>query len=111
MAHVITNEEIFMPLLNPDEITGDLETVAISDIGDKRVYHYRQEVGGIMNDNEKRRQENPDWDRKSEFKQVAQVPMIIWNLWESMGITNNQKELRRALNRYQAEYMVVEKKL
>jgi hypothetical protein len=98
-------------LVDRYSLTGDLQTVAIEDVGDKRVFHYAQQTGNITNLNEQRRKDNPDWNRKSEFRQVASVPMIVWNLWESMGITLDQKALRRELNRYRNEYMTVEKTL
>jgi hypothetical protein len=96
---------------SPRDLSGDFETIAIEDIGDKRIFHYGQQTGMILNENERRRQDNPDWDHNSELRQVASVPMIVWNLWESMGIVGNQKELRKALMRHKNEYMVVEKQL
>jgi len=93
------------------DLTGEMETISITDIGDKRIFHYAQQTGHITNENERRRRDNPDWNRKSNLRQVADVPDIIWNLWESMGITMDQKELRKCLMRHKDEYMVVEKQL
>jgi hypothetical protein len=98
-------------LVHTHELTGDMETVAIEDVGDKRIYHYAQQTGNITNSNEESRRDNPDWDRNSEFRQVASVPTIVWNLWENSGITENPKELRKALMRHKEEYMTVDKKL
>lgn len=92
-------------------LTGGMETVAITDVGDKRIYHYAQQTGNITNDNAQRRNDNPDWDKKSEFRQAASVPMNVWLLWESTGITLDQKKLRKALMRHKEEYMVVDKNL
>jgi hypothetical protein len=110
---------ILMPSLAPSriqlvqshELSGDLETVAIEDVGDQRIYHYAQQTGHITNANEESRRENPDWDRNSDMRQVASVPLIVWNLWENSGITSDPKELRKALMRHKEEYMTVEKKL
>lgn len=93
------------------DLTGELETVSIEYVGDKQIFHYAQKTGYILNDNERRRLENPDWDRKRELRQVACVPDIVWNLWESMGIVYDQKELRKALMRHKNELMVVDKQL
>lgn len=93
------------------DLTGELETVAIEDVGGKRIFHYAQQTGHILNENEQRRIDSPDWDRKSEMRQVAAIPDIVWNLWESMGITLDQKELRKCIMRHKHEYMVVEKNL
>lgn len=98
-------------LVDPFSLSGEMETVAIEDIGDKRIYHYAQQTGHILNDNEQMRRDNPDWNRKSEMRQVAAVPDCVWQLWESAGITLDQKELRKALMRHRDEYMVVEKQL
>lgn len=98
-------------LVDRYSLTGDFQTVAIEDIGDKRIYHYAQQTGAITNLNEQRRKDDPNWNRKSEMPQVAAVPEVVWNLWESMGITLDQKELRKALNRHKEEYMVVDKRL
>lgn len=114
MSHqiLIPNQEpTRIQLVENRALTGELETVAITDVGNKRIFHYAQKTGYILNNNERMRQDNPDWNRKSEIRQVAAVPDIIWNLWESMGITMDQKELRKALMRHREEYMVVEKKL
>jgi hypothetical protein len=100
-----------MQLVENRALTGELETVVIEDVGDKRIFHYAQQTGYILNDNERMRRENPDWDRNSELRQVAAIPDIVWNLWESMGITMDQKELRKAIMRHRDEYMVVEKNL
>lgn len=115
MAHsnilIPSQESTITRLVDPYSLSGDLETVAIEDVGDKRIFHYAQQTGNITNENEQRRLDNPDWNKNSDFRQVASVPMIVWNLWESAGITANPKELRKALMRHRNEYMVVEKKL
>lgn len=93
------------------DLTGEMETVAVEEVGDKRIYHYAQQTGDITNNNEQRRIDQPEWNRKREMRQVAAIPDIIWNLWESAGITLDQKELRKAIMRHKNEYMVVEKNL
>lgn len=98
-------------LVSRHSLSGELETVAIEDVGDKRIYHYAQCTGYITNSNEQRRKDEPDWNRKSEMRQVAEIPNIIWQLWENAGITLDQRELRKAIMRHKDEYMVVEKRL
>jgi hypothetical protein len=98
-------------ILLPHEISGEFETFAISDVGDKRVYHRTQMVGYILNANEQQRRDRPTFNRKSELPHVARVPSIIWDLWESAGITSDQNELRKALMRHKDEYMVVEQEI
>jgi hypothetical protein len=100
-----------LTLLSPHEITGDFETVAISDVGDQRLYHRRQTIGGILNGNERQRIDAPKWDRNRSLRHVARVPWIIWDLWESTGITRDEKELRKALMRHKDEYMIVEQEI
>lgn len=98
-------------ILTPEEFTGGFETYAITDTGKERIYHRRQTVGFILNDNERQRRDVPDWNRNSDVRQVASVPFLIWDLWESAGITEDPKELRKALMRHKDEHMIVEKKL
>lgn len=111
MNLIIPGESKRLQLVETRDLTGGFETVAIEDIGDKRIYHYAQQTGYILNDNERMRRDNPDWNRKRELRQVASVPQCIWELWETAGITMDQKELRKALMRHRDEYMVVEKNL
>ena len=96
---------------SPRNLSGEMECVTIEDVGNKRIFHYAQQTGFITNDNEQMRRDNPDWNRNSDFRQVAAIPLIIWNLWESAGITLDQKELRKAIMRHKDEYMTVEKQL
>lgn len=115
MAHsgilIPGQESSRIELVHSRDLSGDLETVAIEDVGDKRIFHYAQRVDETLNSNEQRRNDNPDWDKESDFRQVAEVPLIVWNLWESMGITDSPKELRKALMRHKEKYMVVDKQL
>lgn len=112
MQLIIPNSEpTRMQLVSHRDLTGAMETVAITDIGNKRIFHYAQQTGHILNDNERMRQDSPDWNRKSELRQVAAVPDNVWHLWETAGITLDQQELRKALMRHKDEYMVVDKKL
>jgi len=108
---VPNQESTRIQLVETRDLSGDLETVAIEDVGDKRIFHYAQQTGVITNENERRRRDNPDWDHNSDFRQVAEVPLIVWQLWENLGITANQKELRKALMRHKDEFMIVYKKI
>ena len=113
MANIIipNQEREIISLHDPYSLSGDFEATHIEIVGDQKIYHYGQRVGDIMNDNEQRRNDSPSWNNQSEFRQVASVPAIVWNLWESVGITTDQKELRKALMRHKNEHMVVEQKL
>lgn len=94
------------PIIDPYE----MQTVAIENVGDKTIYRYAQTVGHILNSNEQERKEGVN-DNAKEFRKAASVPFVIWNLWETMGITNDQRELRKALQRHKDEYMTTEKRL
>ena len=82
------------------DISGEMQTVAIENVGDKSIYHYAQRTDEITNSNELRRKEEDRTCRTGEFHQVASVPYVIWNLWESIGITADQRELRKAIERH-----------
>lgn len=88
----------------------EMQTVAIENVGDKTVYRYAQMVGNILNNNERERKEGLN-DGSKEFRKTASVPDVVWNLWETMGITKDQRELRKALQRHKDEYMTTEKRL
>jgi len=88
----------------------EMNTVGIQHVGDKTVYHYAQDVSEVCNQNEIDRKEG-SFDSGKEFRKVASVPMVIWNLWESMGIVGDQKALRKALQAHQDEYMTTDKRL
>jgi len=113
LSHVIIPSEPSLIRLveRRQDLSGELEAIAIEDVGDRRVFHYGQTTGYILNDNERMRQDSPDWDRSTELRQVASVPNIVWELWDSMGITLDQKELRKALMRHKEELMTVDKRL
>jgi hypothetical protein len=97
-------------ILSPQEVTGGFETVAVSNVGDKRLYHRRQTVGGILNAIERQKLHQPKWDSNRSLRHVACVPELVMDLWDSMGITADDKEFRKALMRH-PEYMIVEQEL
>lgn len=51
-----------------------------------------------------------NWQQGKDMKHAARVPMATWLLWESMGITSDDKLLMEALNR-NPEYKTTEKTL
>ena len=108
MANIITGAEYESQLEIIDPF--DVNTVGIHHQGDKTIYTYKQDVSEICNQNEIDRKEG-NFDTKGEFRKVADVPMLVWNLWESMGITQDEKALRRALQKHKLEYMTTEKNL
>lgn len=95
-----------MDIINPF----DHNTVGVEHIGDKTIYHYAQDESAICNQNEIDRREG-NFDNGGEFRKTASVPMVVWNLWESMGITTDQKALRKQLMKYKERYMTTERNL
>ena len=89
----------------------EMNTVAVEHRGDKTIYRYAQDVSAICNQNEEDRKEGNYEDRKSEFRKVASIPMVIWNMWENSGITQDKNELRRAIERHKHEFKTTEKRL
>ena len=88
----------------------EMNTVQMEHQGDKTIYHYAQDISDICNQNEKDR-ETGAYETNNEFRKVASVPMVVWQLWESLGITENPKELRKALQKHRASLMVTDKKI
>ena len=114
MAHaqiIIRDQEpeAFTPrgeIIDPFEVN----TVSVEHQGDKTIYRYAQDVSAICNGNEEERKECVN-DGKSEFRKVASIPMVVWNMWENMGITGNQRELRKAIERHRETLMTTNKRL
>lgn len=88
----------------------DMNTVGIEHQGDHTVYKYAQESSDILNRNEIARREGT-FDNSKELRKVAEIPFVIWNMWEIAGITSDQNELRKAIQRHKLEYMTTEKQL
>ena len=118
MAHpqIIMNDSTTIPLFSgnipassPIVDPYQMQTVAIQNEGDKTIFRYQQPIGDILNNNEIERAEGIN--DKGEFRKVASVPFVIWTLWENSGITNDPKELRRALERHRNELKTTEKRL
>ena len=93
-------------IINPFEVN----TVAIEHVGDNTIYKYRQTIGDILNNNEEERKEGRN-DNPSEWRKCASVPEVTWLVWESLGITADETELRKALERNRNELMTTNKKL
>jgi hypothetical protein len=114
MAHpqIIMKDQEVTPVFQESTIIDpyEMRTVAIENVGDKTIYRYAQTVGGILNDNEQQRNECVNEGSK-EFRKTASIPFVVWNLWENMGITKDQKELRKAIQRHKNEYMTVNKQI
>lgn len=108
---IIPSSERKITHIGSRTLSGEMETVAIEDVGDKRIYHYAQRTDEITNSNELRRKEEDTTCRTGEFHQVASVPYVIWNLWETMGITADQRELRKAIERYGDTVKVTNKRV
>jgi hypothetical protein len=41
----------------------------------------------------------PSANTQDHFRHVGEVPVVIWALWENMGITEDPRELKKALER------------
>jgi len=80
--------------------------------GDKFYARHTQDVSAVMNLNEEQRKNtDDDWRVDKEFKHVGRVPRVIWLLWESMGITEDPKELLKALERHKDTLKTTDKQL
>lgn len=77
-----------------------------------KVYHtHGQDIRPILEENARRRKNSDaDWASDPDMKQAASIPMAVWLLWESTGITNDKKELLKAIERNK-EYKTTEKQL
>ncbi len=42
----------------------------------------------------------PSANTQDHFRHVGEVPVAIWTLWENMGVTQDPKELLKALERH-----------
>lgn len=48
---------------------------------------------------ELRKKSDEHWAKGKEFKHVARIPGSLYALWESMGITKDEGEFKKALER------------
>lgn len=79
--------------------------------GDKIICTHVQQVGDILNDNERMRIDTGEnWDKSEDLKLAARIPFSVYFLWESIGITQDPKELAKALER-NPEYKTTDKRL
>jgi hypothetical protein len=75
------------------------------------VAEHVEDVSSVFNSNEDiRKNSDEDWNKAGHMKLVGRVPEVVWLMWESMGITDNPKELLKALER-NAEWKTTEKQL
>lgn len=103
--------EAFLPHADGEIIDPfEMNTVAVEHQGDKTIFRYAQDVSAICNGNEEDRKNGVN-DGKSEFRKVASIPMVVWNIWETMGITADKKELRKAIERHKHELKTTDKRL
>ena len=115
MAHpqIIMNDPVPMKSYTPSQEIIDpfeMNTVRIEHKGDQTIYHYAQDISAVQNNNEEERKDGVN-DNQKEFRKVASIPWVVWNMWENMGITQDQRELRKALERHRHELKTTEKKL
>lgn len=67
---------------------------------DNVIITHGQECVDILQDNyEAKKNTDEIWNKSPEMKQVGAIPFIVAELWKSMGIMDNPKELMRALER------------
>lgn len=80
--------------------------------GDKVIFTHGQETKHILEENARRRKNSDEeWANSDpDMKQAASIPMVVWLLWESAGITKDKKQLLKAIERNK-EYKVTEKRL
>ncbi len=88
----------------------EMQTVRLEHKGDTTVFHYAQDISAIQNNNETERKDCIH-DGRSEFRKVASIPDVKWNEWEKLGITQDQKALRKAIQLHKDELMTTNKRL
>ena len=87
------------------------QIIGITDTPDKIAVTWGQTVGRILNRNEAdRRNSDENWEKDEDIKLVGRIPRSIWMLWKEAGITEDEKELEKALER-NPEYKTTEKRL
>lgn len=85
--------------------------VGITTTPEKMRVDFAQRTGTILNRNEQDRKNSDDnWKKDEDIKLVGRVPRIVWMLWQQLGITEDENELARALER-NSEYKTTEKRL
>ena len=78
----------------------DLLLADIDVVGGNFKFTHVQDIAPVFNSNEEiRKNSDEDWSKAGHMKQVGRVPVSVWLLWESMGITEDPKELLKALER------------
>lgn len=89
----------------------DLILIDIIDDGDKRTFRHGQIIGDILNENAEMRK-NEGWNGGGgiDMRLAARMPLVTWEEWERMGITEDPVALRRAIECHQ-EYKTTTKKL
>lgn len=89
----------------------DLELIDIQEDKDKIKYIHGQDITPYLEDNyENRKYSDEHWKASKDMKRVGSIPWAVWLLWESVGITNDPKELLKALER-NPEFKTTEKRL
>ncbi len=78
---------------------------------DKIKFIHGQDIKPYLEDNyEEKKHTDENWKACDTMKRVGSVPWAVWLLWESLGITENPKELLKALER-NPEFKTTEKRL
>ncbi len=94
-----------------DTTASELTLIDIEEEGDKIKFTHGQEIREYLEDNkEARKYTDENWKACKTMKRVGSIPFAVWLLWESMGITNDPKELLKALER-NPEFKTTEKRL
>jgi len=76
------------------------QIIGINQTSEKLQVAWGQRVGSILNQNEiSRRNSAENWKRDEDIKHYARIPRIVWMLWQSLGITEDEKELDKAIER------------
>lgn len=89
----------------------ELELIDIEEKDDKIKLVHGQDITEYLKDNyEDRKYSDENWGACDTMKRVGSVPWAVWLLWESLGITENPKELLKALER-NPEFKTTEKRL
>lgn len=91
--------------------TMELKLIDIQEEKDNIKIIHGQECEEILRDNyELKKYSNENWQACDNLKKVGSIPWAVWLFWESVGITEDPKELLRALER-NPEFKTTEKRL
>lgn len=80
--------------------------------GKNLIFTHVQDCSDIFADNyEMRKRSDERWAACKEMKHVASIPCVLWFEWEKLGITRDDKALKKAIQLYRYEVMTTKKQI